>query len=256
MTSRQNPLLKIWRRHPGFLHHESDITQGPPLEKILAELFSVGEFYFYTINIADGTLKHQHDGLIKMHGLKRQPRYLVDIMELMHPDDLTFVQEAEQMTVEKIAEIGFRHFMQLKSSYCFRMRMASGAYEMIHHQSLPTLKSQDGAVLEAVNIHTNINHLMPKNSYIVTVSGMNGRNDFHKMQWPEKVLRSLGQPSFSRREAEIVDLLAKGYNTVAIAKKLHLSPHTVRTHRRNMMSKMRCCSSTQLVMKAFEQGFL
>lgn len=255
-TEQQHPLQKIWHRYPGFLKHKSAVTAVPPIEQIVAELFSIGEFYFYNFDVNTGMLSRQHHNLVKMHGLAEPPRSLAEIIALTHPDDLQFVQEAEQMTVDKIAELGFEHIMNLKSGYCFRMRMASGAYEMIHHQSLPTLKSEEGQVLEAVNIHTNINHLSPKNNYTVTVSGFNGRHDVHRMQWPSASASMLSLPELSSREREVLNLLAKGCNSRAIGLQLHISPNTVRTHRRTLMAKMECHSSTALISKAMVLGLI
>lgn len=256
MSKNQHPLLKVWNTHPGFLKSETQAHRAPCIDRIVAEIFSVGEYYHYTLHLPDSSLSNHHPKLGKMHGLTRPPRNLGEIIALVHPDDMTFVQEAELMTVEKMKEIGFEHMMQLKSSYCFRMRMASGAYEMFHHQAVPILKSEEGELLEAVNIHTHIQHLSPKNNYHVVVSGIGERNDFHKIQWPPQA-QVLPEPTtLSRRETEIIALLAKGLTTPQIAERLHISDHTVRTHRKNILQKTRCRNSTELIRKAFEQGYL
>jgi DNA-binding CsgD family transcriptional regulator len=253
---KEHPLLKVWNQHPGFLQSETGIYEVPSVEKIVAEIFSVGEHYFYTLHMPDSTLSNHHPNLLKMHGFAYPPQELGEIIDLIHPDDMAFVQEAELMTVEKIKEIGFEHMMHLKSSYCFRMRMASGRYEMFHHQSVHTLKSETGQLLEAVNIHTNIHHLTPKNNYYVVVSGIGNRDDFHQMQWAGHQLPVADVGGLSKREIEIISLLAKGLNTGDISQKLNISSHTVRTHRKNILDKTRCRNSSELISRAFEQGYL
>lgn len=47
-----------------------------------------------------------------------------------------------------------------------------------------------------------------------------------------------GQPQLSRRESEILGLLADGYSTDGVAEHLSLSAHTVRTHVKNAMRKL------------------
>jgi DNA-binding CsgD family transcriptional regulator len=42
---------------------------------------------------------------------------------------------------------------------------------------------------------------------------------------------------FSKREFEIIQLLARGLNTKQVSEKLFISPFTVNTHRRNMLQK-------------------
>ncbi|MBH1959600.1 MAG: response regulator transcription factor [Flavobacteriia bacterium] len=252
----EHPLLKVWNRHPGFLQSKTEIYRAPSIEKIIAEIFSVGEHYYYTLHMTDSSISSHHPNLLKMHGFANPPTHLGDIIGLIHPDDMTFVEEAELMTVEKIREIGFEHMMQLKSSYCFRLRMASGAYEMFHHQSVHTLKSESGHLLEAVNIHTNINHLAPRNNYHVLVSGIGGRNDFHQMRWAKRHNDMAETQPLSKRELEIVALLAKGLNTRSISEKLYISQHTVKTHRKNILSKTQCKNSSELICLAFEQGYV
>jgi len=53
----------------------------------------------------------------------------------------------------------------------------------------------------------------------------------------------------SKREQEILDLLAQGYRAKEIAQKLSISFDTVHTHLRNIYSKLRVHSQTEAVIK-------
>jgi DNA-binding CsgD family transcriptional regulator len=55
--------------------------------------------------------------------------------------------------------------------------------------------------------------------------------------------------NITTREKEILDLLAKGYSTKEIAKKLVISFHTVESHRKNLRSKFDAKNSSELIMK-------
>lgn len=57
----------------------------------------------------------------------------------------------------------------------------------------------------------------------------------------------------SRREAEILELLATGLTGEQIAAKLVLSPETVRTHVRNAMAKLQARTRTEAVVKALDR---
>jgi DNA-binding NarL/FixJ family response regulator len=50
----------------------------------------------------------------------------------------------------------------------------------------------------------------------------------------------------SKREKEIALLIAKGLQSSQIANELHISEHTVTTHRKNIMRKMKVHNSMQL----------
>lgn len=60
--------------------------------------------------------------------------------------------------------------------------------------------------------------------------------------------------ALSSREAEILGLLAEGLTGQEIAKRLVLSPETVRTHIRNAMEKLGAKTRTEAVVKALDLG--
>lgn len=60
----------------------------------------------------------------------------------------------------------------------------------------------------------------------------------------------------SRREREIVGLLADGNTTKDIADLLNISEHTVRKHRENSLDKLGAKSTGQLVALATRRGFI
>ncbi len=60
----------------------------------------------------------------------------------------------------------------------------------------------------------------------------------------------------SVREIEIVRLVASGKIAKEIADELHLSTHTVYTHRKNIMKKLQLNSASELVLYAVSQGIV
>jgi len=62
-----------------------------------------------------------------------------------------------------------------------------------------------------------------------------------------------GRPKFTKREKQILQLIAQGKTTALIADELYLSPLTVETHRRNMMQKLDVKNAIELINTATEQ---
>ncbi len=60
----------------------------------------------------------------------------------------------------------------------------------------------------------------------------------------------------SKRETEIVQLIAKGLVAKEIAALLNLSTHTVYTHRKKIMKKLSLNSASELVLYALNQGLV
>lgn len=61
-------------------------------------------------------------------------------------------------------------------------------------------------------------------------------------------------PELSNREREILNLVAKGENNRAIAKKLTLSPKTVSNYVSNILNKLQVADRAQAIVKAREAG--
>lgn len=58
------------------------------------------------------------------------------------------------------------------------------------------------------------------------------------------------------REKEILQAIAEGKSTQAIADNLHLSPHTIQTHRKSIIRKLKIKSPTQFVIHALDMGLI
>lgn len=60
----------------------------------------------------------------------------------------------------------------------------------------------------------------------------------------------------SEREQEIITLIAEGMTNTAIAERLFLSPHTVNTHRKNIMQKLGARNTAAVVMYAVKTNLV
>ncbi|CAM3610330.1 response regulator transcription factor [Occultella aeris] len=61
-------------------------------------------------------------------------------------------------------------------------------------------------------------------------------------------------PELSAREREVLDLVARGHDNVAIARRLVLSPKTVRNHVTTILTKLSVSSRPTLIVRAREGG--
>lgn len=58
------------------------------------------------------------------------------------------------------------------------------------------------------------------------------------------------------REKEVLELIAEGLPNSQIAEKLFLSPHTVDSHRRNLLLKFNAKNTASLIMRASKEGLI
>lgn len=66
-------------------------------------------------------------------------------------------------------------------------------------------------------------------------------------QWPSNL---------TTREVDIIRLIVKGHSTSVIAGELNLSPHTISTHRKNIIRKLKIKSPVELVAQAYNLGLV
>ncbi len=256
MTRKNRHLLsEIWEAFPAELTDGYSELPHIPLENCLTDVLAIGPSYYYVLNVIDNTLQQVSENILSIHGLIEYPGFLRDIIELIHPDDIGFVVKAEKATLNKLSEIGFQHKKELKSSYCFRMKVANGSYHLFHHQVNYLVVDDKNRLLGALNIHTDIQHITKENSYTVLICGMGGRTDYFQIDLSEKTTDNIIL-QFTKREIEVLRHLAKGLSSTEIAEQLFISSHTVRIHRKNLLRKAGVTNTGTLVKRCIEMGLI
>ncbi|RZB37773.1 MAG: hypothetical protein SRB2_00875 [Desulfobacteraceae bacterium Eth-SRB2] len=78
------------------------------------------------------------------------------------------------------------------------------------------------------------------------------------MEFPEKEVKitDASYDTLTRREQEILVLLAQGLSTKQVAEKLFISPKTVENHRSNILCKLNLHSTLELVRYAARLGII
>jgi DNA-binding NarL/FixJ family response regulator len=71
------------------------------------------------------------------------------------------------------------------------------------------------------------------------------------MQTEEQIKEQL-----TLREMEVLQAIAKGFNTREIAELLYVSNNTIETHRKSLMSKLEARNAVDLVLKAINLGII
>lgn len=73
---------------------------------------------------------------------------------------------------------------------------------------------------------------------------------------PLSVVDRENLPSLTKREKEVLQLIASGLTNNQIAEKLFVSPSTVDTHRKNMITKLEVSNTASLIKLAVETGMI
>lgn len=258
MKKREHLLSDIWEKHPAVYTDKNHLSGvQPEIVKRVAEILATGPFYYYTIHYPDNSLQNFSESILHIHGWKEYPSTLRDIIELIHPDDIAFVLEAEEMVLNKIQETGLHHLLNMENSYCFRMRVADGSYHLFHHKAVMLNLDSDGRLSTSLNIHTDIHHITQQNNHTILINRTDERRECYRIvcNAPEKNPRELPF-HLTRRELEILHLISKGLSSRKIADRLFISAQTVRMHRKNILKKTQTTSSVTLIKKCIEMGLI
>ena len=72
----------------------------------------------------------------------------------------------------------------------------------------------------------------------------------------EKASSAIPPRELSKRQKEVVQLVAKGYRNKEVAAKMEISVNTVESHRANIMNKLALRNLAELIRYAIQNGYI
>ncbi len=224
----------------------------------VANLFSAGSFYYYIMNFETLKMEYVDDRIQSVLGVNPKDWGLNKVFELVHPEDLKQMYRKEEKAVDFILNrIPAEDILKYKVVYVLRLRHANGSYKTILQQSKTLSVSEDGKVQHVLGIHTDVSYLNMPVDHKISFIG-DGRPSFFSLSTnddfvPEKLDH---HNLFTPREKEILAIIAKGKTFGEIANILNISPHTINTHKKNILKKTDCRNSTELIARCVRDGII
>src|SRR5665647_600218 len=117
-------------------------------------------------------------------------------------------------------------------------------FRMLQHISVFEADKNNHPIF-LINQFSDITYLKKKEDCTLAIKMPDGKVLFYKFNVYSKTVSDFGQ--FSEREISILQLLAHGLTSKQISDLLFISPHTVDTHRRNMLEMTNCVDTTALI---------
>jgi hypothetical protein len=132
-----------------------------------------------------------------------------------------------------------------------KLRNPKGTYSEILFQCYLFYSEIPLKTVYDLQIHTNIDKFkMKKNGYHYYIG-----NDLSYFKYPDEELLQIGN-IFTKREFEIIKLIASGLNTEQIAEKIFLSHYTINAHRANILKKTNKANISDLIYDLKDRGIL
>ncbi len=224
------------------------------LYKKLLNLFQVGDYYYFVFNPPEMVIEYASESLTSILGYRPEELTLNKLMQFIHPDDLPHFINFEATVTEFWRQLPPEKVMKYKSRYDYRIKKKDGSYLRILQQIVTIQSDEEGAVLRTFVVHTDISHLKKDNKMVLSFIGLEGEPSYYDVKPVEALRPSKGL--LSRREMEILQLIARNYTSKAIAGELHISYETVSTHRKNIYRKTKTSSALELVQLALQKGWI
>jgi len=129
----------------------------------------------------------------------------------------------------------------------------NGIEVLLHIQGVPILFNLKGKPQSFLVIVSDITHFKSKvngKSYII-----DSNNVEEIVKLPIDLVAG-ENVTVTDSEKRILKLMAEGYSSKMIANKLFISEHTVKNHRKNMLKKFECTTSSALIKMALTEGWI
>jgi DNA-binding CsgD family transcriptional regulator len=244
---------EIWTSKAKAINFPLDITLKLEAQKKLLNIIQVGDFYCYIFNLRTVQLEYISDSINSILGYPQREWTVEDLFNNYHPDDLPMYLNSENKIAEFFASLPPDKIHKYKARYDIRVRKANGEYIRILQQIVVFESNAQTNELKAFGVHTDISHLKTSTKSTLSFIGMEGEPSYIDVN-VKAIVPTV--EVFSKREKELLKYLVEGMNSKEIGALLHLSSHTVDTHRRNILKKTQCKNITEMVGKALSEGWI
>ncbi len=234
--------------------HVNGVMDPATIEQRMAGVILLPDTVTYVPDYMRGEIAY-HRGFDTVLGYpKSQQINIPFILDIVHPDDQPMVHYLSQLATEfhfdKDRKAPFSSMLEMN----FRVRKANGDYIMMLKRSTGFVNENDRPVSTLTMLH-NIDFMNVK-QVRSRVTGSDESTDLFAWRMKQMQDKQLDESPFSKRETQVLTMMAQGYKSKEIAEKVHLSIHTVHNHRKNMLRKTDLKNTAELVRYGLENGLL
>lgn len=187
----------------------------------------------------------------EMIGVQPSDLGLNHFMEATHPEDIQRLNIGRTKIIKLAQDIFIEKGAPTLVSTNFRIRNAEGKFSNFLIQGYLFYSEAPSKTVYFFKLHTKIDWCKKiRHGYHYYLG-----NDLSYFRYPDKELLNTGNV-FTKREFEIIKLIAIGLNSEQIAANLFLSIYTVNTHRGNILKKTKMAHISDVIYDLQERGLL
>ncbi|NER16588.1 LuxR C-terminal-related transcriptional regulator [Spongiivirga citrea] len=205
--------------------------------------------YILVTNTSTQTYEYVGSDFEKTIGLDRE-KMLSDglgyYISNYHPQELPVLLKIfEELMVFTMTQLELEQRQRVVYTWNYRIKNGSGDYKSMHVQQTPIFFDTNGRPIIGYSQNTIVGDGRPR-PLVATCKYLNKNNEFETLFSKNYLLEAL-QQMLTKRELEIVKLLANSYTTKDIATELFISEQTVSVHRKNILNKLSFVSTAEII---------
>jgi DNA-binding CsgD family transcriptional regulator len=194
---------------------------------------------FYLFNFKNRAVELQK-GIYELLGFSEEEFAKADSLDHIHPDDQHNVTQIIKASLNFAIENDVSFDSSLWLAY--RLKKKNGEYIKVLRQTSPYKMCEKGKMISNYTVISDISFFNLNNSVSWQFEAPKLEQEKFK-----QYIKLTYQDFFTKRELSILELLKKGLTSLEIAGALFISKHTVDTHRRNMLQKVNCENTIDLL---------
>jgi DNA-binding CsgD family transcriptional regulator len=223
-----------------------------PLMVRMEQMMERNNQFFYVIDFTLLRVIYSSMRSLQMMGLKPEEVNPRNLFIKTHPDELKRHGISAAKGIKKANEVFAdmdKDYLIMSTNHRFLNNQGKYQNQMIQVYGFKIMNPDKNVY--GINVHTDISWFNKK------IYGFNNYfgKDLSHFRFPDEELIMEGCV-FSKREFEILKLIKEGYRTDEMAERLFVSPHTVETHRRNILKKSNITNTKDLIIDLMEKGVL
>ena len=264
MKNDFHQIAKYWKEeYSNNIRKYNAYEAGKNFDQIAA-FFAPGDSFYYVLNMHNLELEFVSKSVKNFAGISPAQVNMGDLLALALPSEVEALQLKEKVIKDFFLNfLSTDEIMNYKVTYTYKMKDYKEKPRTILHQASVLSMGEDGFFEHVFSVHSDISHLNSCSCNRISFLHLQGGKSFSNIDVsagcfdPEATLSKENYKAlFSKREKEIIARIAKGENATEIAKHLHISPHTVRTHKKNILQKSGCKNTTEMVANCLVGGVI
>jgi DNA-binding CsgD family transcriptional regulator len=251
-------VLSFWKQ---FSDEGNDPVTTPDLSVLdqIAGYFSPGSYYYYLMNFPKFKMEMVSHDYEQFTGLSNKTFSVAQWLEPVHPDDVAHVQSCEKVAGEFLFDfLSPSEIPSYKVSYSYRMKTGSGGYRNTLHQAVALNLTSSQSIGHVLGIEADIEHIASVPKKTISFIHLSGGESFLNVSTsnPRFIADKDADLKITRQETNILRLVSFGLSNQEIADQLHISAHTVKTHRANILKKEGKPTITAVISDYIRKGII